>query len=162
MMRIKTMKHLKQYNEAKKAGPKLRTVDELDSEIKDICLPLTDLGFYLEVSHHNGTAFYTIFHPEDNYFYKKDLLIENNIMKMSNKDKFFEEFKKHAEQLTNMSNEIQDIYSHVSDIPGLEEFDYTAASPLIEIRISHIPQGYGSLGSEMLIGDTSASRYHRQ
>lgn len=145
------------YNEPK---PKLISVDDLDQLIKDITYELTDNGFQLEAMHQNGYTTYQIYKPE--YSRMSDvsdfLNKEKNLMKMYN-DRFFDDFNIYLETMSNLNKSLVEIRDRVVGIIGLEEFSINQIG-MISISFKHKDQGYGNLGSVMLVGNGSNRVYY--
>jgi|ERR1035437_2457750 hypothetical protein len=161
------MKHLKKYNvlEATRyrrradPGPDLLNVEDIDADLVQIFLSLTDLGYNLEVLHQNGSSTYHLF-SSNNYFYLLDQLKqENNLLK----DYIYEWIEKEYENYTNhmmlIVKELPEIRARVKEIVGLNRFDINSAG-MISMTFDHLNQGYDNVGKKMLVGDPSKSIYH--
>ncbi len=159
------MKHIKKYNESRynTTKPKLKKVEDLDEEIKQIFLDITDKNpdLNLEVLHQYGSSSYTLYNREryisilQNAFDDKDNLLNDRLY-----DDITANFEKSAELMLLISKELPEIRGRVKDIIGLESFDINGRSGTIRMVFDHEGQGYDNVGKVMLIGDPSKSMYY--
>ena len=168
------MKHIKKYNEAKRYGyrkkeePELLKIEDLDDIIKTIFFPLTDNDYVLEVFHQNGYASYTMSPPKEYSNLVSQLRGESvmgstaekgNLFSDYDCNKILSELGDYANMLSELNKELPEIRSRVKEIVGLKDFS-VGSSGVINITFNHQDQGYGNLGSVMLAGPKSRSKYH--
>ena len=156
------MKHIRSSKifEARKRpeGPKLRNVDDLDEDIKQIFLPLIDFGYNLEVLHQYSTSNYTLFFSNSYYQLFDQLRRVDNLLDDSSYMWIEKDYENYLNILLLISKELPEIRGRVKDIVGLTGFDISN-SGTISITFEHEPQGHKNLGSKMLAGDPSKSIY---
>lgn len=150
------MRYIKSYNESKDKDS--LDVNELDGIIMDIFSELTDIGYSLEVLHQNGYASYHVL-PPDRY----DTLVTrfdsiNNLRDTYLANEIQSSLGDYANMLLEINKELPGIHGRVMDIPGIERFDIHSTGH-IEMHFRNKQQGYGNLGSVMLVGPKNKSIY---
>ena len=126
----------------------LPTLEEVNNLILDSFLELSDDGFHIESCHQNGYSSYVIYNPNLIYF---------NLDNRSNLIEVDEDFEKNMEIfLSSLSRVYYSFFynkERIINTQGLENFDLMNNSARLDISFRHQPQGYGNLGTNILVGN---------
>jgi hypothetical protein len=122
-------------------------IDKIDELIVDSFIELVDEGFNIEVLYQNGYCTYQIYNPELQYF---------NVEKGLSIDSYDERFE---DDMLNYINSLSKINQHVifnkdriMATAGLVKFYFYTNQARLEISFNNKPQGYGGLGSKLIMG----------
>ena len=171
------MKYLKIYEANRRNRDQyvgLKEPKDLDEEVTNICMPFTDKGLNLEVSHHYGTAFYNLF-PSTGFFYYKRTMDKDHIQWGNStvasltylskhddvKEKFFSDFTDYINHMKLINDELPEFLDRISELNGLTELDIDQYGS-ISFRFSNKPSNEVLGKNIMLAGDPAKTIYRTE